>query len=134
MSLFWFSRKNLIRVISNVMSLFKAVDSDMDQFQEGLSDLDDRVEALEMADDPVSDLIKDPGEVDIDNSTETITQRTSAATIVTTFESDVSQGIDTITSNITMNSGDYDYIRTTTITEDGTTDKIRTTIQKIEKE
>lgn len=129
--MFWFSRRNLTRVITNIKTFFTAVDGDLDNFQTAITDLDDRVQALETAGDPAMDILIDRGEVDIDNTHETVTQRTDAATIVTSFSSD--SGVHTITSNITMNEGDYDYIKKVVITPVDDIDQVRTTIQKVAK-
>lgn len=46
MSTFWFSRNNLTRTVSNILSLFSAVDSDMTTFESSLSDLDDDMDDI----------------------------------------------------------------------------------------
>lgn len=37
MSLFWFSKKNLQRVISNILTLFQAVDNDLDEMESAIN-------------------------------------------------------------------------------------------------
>ena len=62
MSRFWFSRRNLNRTISNIMTLFGAVDSDLDEVEASLQSLDDRVSQIDGGggDDTIEYRIYDP--------------------------------------------------------------------------
>ncbi len=70
--------------------------------------------------------------VDINNATGVIVSTMEEGTVTTSF-SKGNNGEDVITSNITMNSGDYDYVRRTTITKVGSVDQVRTTLIKNHK-
>lgn len=60
----------------------------------------------------------------INDSTNTITTTTSEATETTRFATNT--GGETITTTIAMSSGDYDYVKTTTIIPQSTGDRIET--------
>lgn len=64
----------------------------------------------------------------INDSTNTITTTTSEATETTRFATNA--GGETITTTIVMSSGNYDYVKTTTIIPQSTGDRIETTYIK----
>jgi hypothetical protein len=78
---------------------------------------------------PMDAYLQEPVDVDIDG--DTTTQTMSEGVVVTTVTTSNSEDI--ITSRITMNEGEYDYIRETVVTAADGIDKIRTTLTPITK-
>lgn len=128
MSQFWFSRRNLNRVVSNIMTLFSAIDEDMDEFETALSNITE-ADFLEKYGMIMINSVTDITEND--QTGDTIVQTTSEGTITTTFDSGVST--DTITTVVVPTEGEYKYTRTTVISSTDTGDRITTNYTKSAK-
>lgn len=128
MSQFWFSRRNLNRVVSNIMTLFSAIDQDMDEFETALQQITE-ADFLEKYGMIMLDSVTDITEND--QTGDTIVQTTSEGTITTTFDSGVST--DTITTVVVPTEGEYKYTRTTVISSTDTGDRITTNYTKSAK-
>ena len=118
--------RNIQKVVTVILSLFSAIDSDLDEFETSLNGLLEREFMKNFG------LIANSTTITESNNGTTITQTNSNGTATTTFVTN--NGTDTITTTVVPTDGDYNYTKTTTISTSNGTTTVSTTYTRSEKE